>query len=231
MDRAFLQLIISLSLGGCGQQVAVPRDKPRDPLVEQALGDPLMTDPDLSAHNEAAAALTVPVDASLPVLPLTPETVGEARAEASEMVAGKDSLVPPSAPGREIVSLRGSNPAAHLSNLPGGSACAANLSVSAAWAARMPVAFAVYPRGATLTAAGRDAPGCKARVMRYRAPVPAEEVLAWYWTRAGSAGLAPVYRLSGNEHVLTGGRARMAFDIRIAGAGPEAVVRIAALQR
>ena len=64
-----------------------------------------------------------------------------------------------------------------------------------AWAAKLPAAFPVYPRGNTQEAAGTDEGQCALRVVSFLTPVALEEVLAFYYTRARAAG-----RLTGGAY-------------------------------
>lgn len=216
-------------LAACGGDTAPGPAPSRDPQVAQALDDPLMTDPDLSSRNEGAAALTVDSDGSLPLLPATPEAVAAARAEAAALIGratGRALPKPDSGPAEPIAN---GTPEAHLKALPFGAGCATGLAVSAIWAARLPSALPVYPRGATVAAAGSDGPGCKARVVTFTSPVPLDEVIAFYWARA--ARLGPSYRLNGAEHVLTGAARELAFDLRATTQDGETIVRLATLER
>lgn len=208
-------------LTACGQGDQAESDKPEtDPAVAQALNDPIMVDPDLSSRNEGAAAITIDSENALPVLPPTPEAMAAARTEAAGMLGGA-AIAVPDAEGAAAGLPPGGSAADHLAMLPGGARCAARLSSSAIWAARLPPELPVYPRGATVSAAGSDAGSCHVRVVRYATPIPAEEVLAFYWTRATQARYRPHYRKTGNgTAVLSGRNGTAAFDLRIE-AGPK----------
>lgn len=216
-------------LAACGGNPAPDAPPPRDPQVAQALDDPLMTDPDLASRNEAAAALTVESDGSLPILPPVPEAAAAARAEAAALVGGSGKLVSPPAPAGAAVPLRDDSPEAHVAALPGSASCAKELARSAIWAARLPPALPVYPRGATMGAAGSDAGGCKARAVTFTTPVPLGEVLAFYWTRA--ARFAPAHRTSRSEHVVTGEADGLAYDVRVSAGDGHTLVRLATIER
>lgn len=197
-------------------------------MVEQALNDPLMTDPDLSANNEAAAALTVRVDGPLPVLPATPEEIAAARAEAAMLVGGADKLrAPPAASGKVAPLAEPHDPSDHLAVLRGKTACFAALSNSAIWAARLPTALPVYPRGATQAATGGEGNGCRVMAVVFTTPVSPADVLAFYWHQANGAGLAPRRLQAGGQDVLQGQGAGTAFDLRIRTAGDQTMVELA----
>lgn len=215
-------------LAACSGPPAPDPPAPRDPQVAQALDDPLMTDPDLSSRNEGAAALTVESDGSLPVLPATLEAVAAARAEAAALVGGSGRLAAPPAAAGPAKAIADEAPEAHLAALPG-ARCAAVLERSAIWAARLPRSLPVYPRGATLAAAGSDAAGCKARAVTFTTPVPVDEVVAFYWARA--AGLGPVYRTRGKEQVVTGATPGLVFDVRATPNDEGTLVRLATVER
>lgn len=231
MMRPASVLSLVFVLLACGDARQPEPPSPRDPQVAQALDDPLMTDPDLSTRNEGAAALTVEADGSLPVLRATSEDIAAARTEAARLVGGADRLVAPPPPDGKALVLRDRSHGAHLSALPRGASCASGLKVSAIWAARLPAPLPVYPRGATMSAAGSDTAGCRARVVGFTTPVPRDEVLTFYWTSARAARLVVAHGLSGGEHVLSGGRENLAFDLRASEQGGLTIVRLATLER
>ncbi len=224
-------LPLLIALAGCGEaepQRPVPE---RDPQVAQALDDPLMTDPDLSSRNEAAAALTVESDASLPVLPATPEAVTAARAEAARIAGGAEKLVALGEPqGTGTPLSRDAGPREQLAALLGGRICAEQLPRSAIWAARMPAILPIYPRGATLAAAGSDEKGCKARLVTFSTPVSPADVLAFYADRGRVAGAPPQYLRSGEDLQLRGGNRSLAYDVRVREEGDRTIVRLATVE-
>lgn len=231
MVRALPPLALALALAACSEAAPPAPERARDPQVAQALDDPLMTDPDLSARNEAAAALTVESDFSLPVLPATPEAIARVKAEAAVMAGGTDKLPEvAAASGIEPPIAPGAGPAAHLAALPGPH-CDAAISRSAIWAARMPAALPIYPRGGTIAAAGGDAPGCKLRHVEFATPVPLADVLAFYANRARAAKIAVSHLSGGEDAVLTGGSRSLAFDLRARTEGDMTVVRLATIER
>lgn len=229
MLRALPLVFLLAWLPSCSGEAALDRPEPRDPAVAAALGDPLMTDPDLSTRNEAAAALTVVTDGPLPALRIRPEAVTAARARAAELVGGADKLVPvPAATGRTAPLPSGAAPADHLAVLKDQSACRATLDDSTIWAARLPGALAVYPGGATLAATGGQGTGCQVIAVLFAAPAPPNEVLAFYWQRTRAAGLAPAHRSAGSGSALQGRSGGTAFDLRVdSGEDGQTIVRIA----
>ncbi len=231
--RPLVPLIaLLLALAACDDPVPAPPDAPRDPQVAQALDDPLMTDPDLSSRNEAAAALRVESDASLPVLPATPEAIAAARAEAAQVVGGADRLKPlgvPQATGKPLD--RDARPQDQLAALLGDSECRDRLEVSAIWAARLPAAMPIYPRGATISAAGSNGAGCTVRVVTFTTPVPVAEVLAFYADRGRAAGAPPLYLRAGDDLELRGGDRSFSYDVRARLEGDQTFVRLTTRQR
>src|SRR5690606_3324610 len=126
-----------------------------------ALGQQIMVDPDLVAQNRANSAAALPsLDGSLPTIDKNPEAIAAARADALRLVGGPGRMSKSPAP-REI---EGPLPegaaltvAARAMAAPGTDAdCAAKAQYTARWAAKLPRAFPVYPRGAVQEAAGTD---------------------------------------------------------------------------
>lgn len=228
MIRFLLAMITTAALAACSDAKAPQPETPRDPAVLQALNDPLMVDPDLSSRNEGAAALTVEVDGALPIVPLAEDAVAKARAEAAMIAGGEGKLLPPPAASGQAPALAaGHAPSDHLALLRGRTACRAKLSQSAIWAARLPAALPIYPRGATLAATGGDGAGCRVAAVRFQTAVPPADVLAFYWQRAMAAGLEPRHLMSGKAAVITGAKRGLAFDVRTTPSGAGAVVELA----
>ena len=72
------------------------------------------------------------------------------------------------------------------------------------WAARLPAALPVYPRGHAIVAAGSDDPGCKVRAVRFVTPVSVGDAVDFYYARV-SAGKLPVQRRKeGDDAVVAG---------------------------
>jgi hypothetical protein len=204
-------------LAACAQAEPAAPAPERDPAVEQALADQIMVDPDLANENEGNAALTVAVDHSLPMLVAIPEAIAAARADASVLVKGADHLVRPDLPRIEpIDDARFTTPAQFAAALPGVRDCAEAMTYSAAWAARLPATLPVYPRGATLEAAGTDADGCSLRVASFVTPVEPADVMAFYLARARQSGFTFERAESRFAHGLAGKRGGAAFRLSIA---------------
>lgn len=226
MRRSIMALAVLAVVAGCGEDAAPKEKAVRDPQVAQALDDPLMTDPDLSGGNEAAAALTVESDFSLPVLPVTPEAAAAARAEAAQMVGGIANLAPLPPASERLAPLVGDGPAAHLAVLNTRPGCRSVLRSSAIWAARFPNALPIVPRGAVELAAGSDAAGCRVRIVTYSTPLAPDEVLAFYAARARSGRLSAIRYADGAGAALRGTGDGIVYDARVAAAGEGSSVRL-----
>lgn len=228
MHRAAALLPLALLASACREEPGNETSGQRDPLVAQALNDPLMTDPDLSSRNEGAAAVTVRTDGPLPVVPVRDDAVAAARAEAAAMIGGADKLEGLSAAAGSTEALpAGHTPAEHLALLKAKTGCKAALRDSAVWAARLPAALPVYPRGATLAATGGEGVRCRVIAVVFATPVPLDEVLAFYWRRAQTAGLSPVRLAAGKSAVLQGGGKDLAFDLRAGAQDGQTLVELA----
>lgn len=215
--RPAAALLALVLFAACAREEEIARAPERDPASEQALNDQIMVDPDLANQNEGNAALTVSSDHSLPLEIATPETVAAARAEATALLGGSDKLLAPPPP-RPLPARTAPDfltPVAHAAQLAGAPDCAATLDPSAAWAARLPPAFRVYPRGATLHGAGSDRGECGLRAVVFVSPVPLAEVLAFYHARARQAGLGVEHAASEDEHRLSGANGTIAFTLSL----------------
>ncbi len=211
--------LIALALAACGDAPAENQAAERDPAVTGALAEQIMVDPDLAQSNTGGAALGGgPASLTVPTELSTPEAIAAAKAEAAKLVGGKFLPVP-----AVSVSDRSDGPLslADLAGADKGDACAGKVDYSAAWAARLPAALPIYPRGHTREAAGTDQGGCKLRVVNFVTPVGLEDVLAFYATKARSAGFDVEHRMEGTDHVLGGSKGGAAYVVyaRTAGDG------------
>lgn len=202
MPRAHA-LAAALLLAGCAQAQA-ERDACQDeidPAVARALMAPLLTDPELVSPDSA------PLDGSLPPDDFAPSTVTGAREEGRRLSAGAKlaSLGSGGAcPGCDALFL---DERARLL----GAAC--RLAPALEWSLRLPADLPIYPKSHLREGAGSDDPACRARAASFTAPVPADEVLAFYRALAAKAG----YRLSpAGPQAFVGrrGAQRMAVVVR-----------------
>lgn len=212
-----LALGAALLLAGCGSNEEPASEPEDDPALSGALGEQIMVDPDLVGQNRANSAAALPSqDRSLPTVDAGPEAIAAARAEALRLVGGPGRMK--KAPEAREVS--GELPAdaaltaAARSAAPGGNAdCAERAQYTMTWAARMPPAFPVYPRGAVQEAAGTDAGGCALRVVNFVTPVPLAEVMDFYFTRARDAGFSAERQMQGSDDVLAGVNGRASYVV------------------
>ena len=96
---------------------------------------------------------------------------------------------------------------------PGGTNCAQSAEYGSAWAAKLPSAFPVYPRGNTQEAAGTDEGECALRVVSFYTPVALDEVFAFYSTRARDAGYGVEHTRKEGDNILSGTKGDSAYVI------------------
>lgn len=207
----FTLAALALALAACGGD-SKRGDQQTDPALTGALGDQIMVDPDLANQNKGGAALAVngPASAEMPVEARSPEAIAAAKADAVRLAGG--TLQPLPAAASAEAQPDGPISIADLAT-SSGNACASKAEYSAAWAAKLPETFPVYPRGHTREAAGTDAEGCRLRVVNFVTPVELNEVLAFYFTRARAAGFDGEYRTEESTHVLGGSKASAAYIV------------------
>ncbi|MCK9544009.1 MAG: hypothetical protein M0R03_18470 [Novosphingobium sp.] len=205
--RTILGLAALALLAGCGKDEATPAPRERDPAVTGALGDPIMTDPDLVGQNQTDAGLSglglSAVD--IPVEDRTPEAIAAAKAEAAKLAGGSLQSAPPPAPADAVKLARHAETAGQLAGATDPQ-CAARMEYTARWAARMPEPLTVYPRAAVREAAGTDQAGCRLRVVNFQTPVSVGDVMDFYYTRARKAGYSAERHAEGMDDVLGGKR-------------------------
>lgn len=207
---------IALLVACNGESNEPANDEAMDPAVEQALNDELMTDPDLAGRNEANAALSGTGNAGIPNIDKSARAIEAARARAAQLVGGVEKLRP--APAARQLS--GNEPdtaamraAAIAAVKPGGANCADTVEYSAAWAAKLPAAFPVYPRGNTQEAAGTDQGDCALRIVSYLTPVALDDVMSFYSTRARDAGFKVDHAIKAGDNVLSGTKGASAYVV------------------
>lgn len=204
-------------LAACGDRPAEDSAQGEmDPASEQALNDNLMTDPDMAGRNEANAALSGTGNSAVPKINTSPEAVRAARARALELVGGVDEMKPaPSA--RTIAANAPDTPAmtaaARAAVAPGGANCAAQVSYTTGWAAKLPPAFPVYPRGNTQEAAGTDEGECGLRIVTFLTPVPLDDVVDFYHSRALGAGYSAEHVKKAGDTILSGLRGESSYVV------------------
>lgn len=204
-------------LAACGDRTdSDPLGEEMDPASEQALNDNLMTDPDMAGSNEANAALSGTGNAAVPKIDSSPEAVRAARARALELVGGVDSMNP--APTAKRLAANAPDSAAIIASAraavaPGGANCAEQVNYTTAWAAKLPPAFPVYPRGNTQEAAGTDEGACDLRIVTFVTPVPLSDVIDFYHSRALAAGYSAEHVRKAGDTVLSGLRGQSSYVV------------------
>ncbi|MGE7205173.1 hypothetical protein ACQKJZ_05785 [Sphingomonas sp. NPDC019816] len=177
----------------------------QDPQLAEALAAQIMVDPGLTQSSNANAVRPPnrPDSDQVPVLPPPGDPV-----DARTLTAA-----PPAA--RDCPECRAATKAFTLAALAGQQAgnarCLASLRYSAAWANRLPDAFAVYPGGRVNEAAGNDADGCALRIVSFQAGGPVTKVVDYYHSRAKAAGYDAEHKRDGAQHVLGGTRGAAAY--------------------
>lgn len=201
-----------LLLAGCDSSPESKDGVEQDPAVSGALGDQIMVDPDL-AGQDGGAVSPEGGSADLPPEQRSPEAIKAAIAEATKMVGGALKSAPQPAAGGTSSLVEGAATAAQVAQEARAAStdCAEKVQYSATWAAKLPSAFPVYPRGAVQEAAGTDNDGCKLRVVNFVTPVTPGDVIDFYFTRAGSGGYSTEYHMDGSDHVLGGKRGGAAY--------------------
>lgn len=207
----------ALLLAGCGGgEERAPSGEEGDPALTAALGDQIMIDPDLVGQNRADSVASLPPqDGSVPTIDGGPEAMAAARTDALRLVGGPGQMR--KAP--EARDVAGELPAgsavtqAARAAAGGGADCADRAEYTMRWAARLPGAFPVYPRGAVQEAAGTDAAGCSLRIVNFVTPVPLGEVMDFYYTRARVAGFTAERVLQDGDDVLGGVKGEAAYIV------------------
>lgn len=215
--RLLVSLIPVALLASCGDKNEdETAGDAMDPASEQALNDELTTDPDLAGRNEANAALSGTGNAAIPNVDKSPRAIEAAMSRAAELVGGRSKLAP--APAAKSLGSKASPSkamvaAAKAAVAPGGENCGDKVDYTSAWAAKLPAAFPVYPRGNTQEAAGTDEGQCALRVVSFVTPVALDDVLAFYNTRAKTAGYNVEHVTSGGDNILSGTKGKSAYVV------------------
>ena len=210
MQRPMLPLLLALlALPACSSASQAPdANAERDPAAAAALNDPIMVDPDLASQNRGNSALSGggPAQGDLPDFVRTPEEVDAAHAAAQALLGSAPPLAPPPAITTAKSKLAGAltMPAVAAASGIASPGCADKLGFSMVWAARLPAALPVYPRGHAIVAAGSDEPGCKVRAVRFVTPVTVGDVMDFYYASASAAKLPVQRRKEGDDAVVAG---------------------------
>lgn len=217
---AVLPLLPAILLSACGED---PKPQAKsvdegDAALSGALADQIMVDPDLAGQNQAGGGIAVGTgSAALPPEDNSPEAIAAARQEALAMVGGSGKMQ--EAPKARNVSgnqpvgaeLTAASRAAATSR--SGADCAGKVQYTMVWADRLPETFPVYPRGNVQEAAGTDQDGCALRVVNFTTPVPLNEVMNFYYTRASAAGFKADRARQGEDDMLGGSKGTSSYVI------------------
>jgi hypothetical protein len=208
-------LVAGTALAACGGSgtPAPEARKQLDPAIVAALADPLMIDPDLASQNRGNAAITLDTFGAVPLDDASPEAIAAAKTDAARLAGGMIKTAPDAAESgaTPAPALTAGQLAAALPALPAG--CVDSLRFGYAWAANMPPALPIYPRGHVQEAAGSTA--CGVRAVVFTTPVEASAVIAFYFTRAGDAGFTVERRRQAEVDALSGRKNAAAFVVRI----------------
>ena len=215
--RPIAALMPIILLAACnGREDAGQDDATVDPASEQALNGPVMTDPDLSSQNEANAALSGTGNAAIPEIDKSQKAIDAARERAAQLVGGSSNLKPAPAAkqlGANAPDTAGMIAAAQTLVRPDGANCTESAEYGSAWAAKLPSAFPVYPRGNTQEAAGTDEGACALRIVSFYTPVSLDDVFAFYATRARDAGFGVEHTMKAGDNILSGTKGQSAYAI------------------
>jgi hypothetical protein len=207
----------ALLLAGCSGKDEPAKVSNDDPAMAGALGQPITTDPDLADANGANTAASVPsADGSVPSLDMSAQALAAARAAALKLVGGPGAMkkAPPPSSSSALPADSQLTAAARAAASPGGQGdCASKPKYAAAWAAKLPDSFPVYPKAAVQEAAGTDEGACNLRVVNFSTPVPVSEVLDFYYTRASGAGFTAQHARDGAEDVLGGTKGQASYVV------------------
>ncbi len=163
-----------------------------DPLMREALADQIMVDPDMVNRNGAnQVASFAPVNPVLPNIDIGPIAIRSARGEAIALIGGTSALRRTPEP----VTVE-------VAQLPDWRSCVSETHKSFIWADRMPMAMPVYPRGAVLASEGASDGLCEVRAVTFETPVPAQDVLDFYFTLASSNDLQVVRTKQQEDDIL-----------------------------
>lgn len=209
-----LGLAGTLLLAGCSSKDKAPTGGETDPAMSDALGDQIMVDPNMAGQDGTALAAN---DGKITVPPadLTPEAIADAKQKAAAMAGGTLLAAPQPATGGAADLAESAATAAQIAKAAklAHTDCASKVQYSNTWAAKLPAALPVYPRGAVQEAAGVDSKDCALRVVSFATPVTPQDVISFYYTKASKAGYGAEYKMDGNDHVLGGRKGGQAYVV------------------
>ncbi len=213
--RAALLVLAVAGLSACDRGPEPIDPTELDPMVQRALNDPIMVDPDLVSQNMANAALAFEVGQPLPLDEAGQVAIIAAREDALMLVGGSSGLkpLPEGQPTDGLTAAEALNSIGRAQRLAPPTPCANAARFSAIWAARLPEPLSIYPRGSTKEALGADTAGCRLRSVIYITPVPLDDVITFHHTRAVGAGWATQFFVGEGWRVLSGNTGTLRFEI------------------
>lgn len=208
-------LVAGTALTACGgDRTSAPDARAKlDPAIAAALADPIMIDPDLASQNRGNAAVALDTFDPVPLDDTSPEAIAAAKSDAARLAGGMIKTAPePAASADELAAAVTAGQLAAA--LPGAPAnCLDGIRYGYQWAASLPPALPIYPRGHVQEAAGD--PGCGLRAVVFTTPVDASGVTDFYYTRASAAGFTTERRRHGAVEALSGQKGAAAFLVRV----------------
>ena len=215
--------VAALALAACGEQAddAPAEVVNQDPLLSQALNDPLMVDPDLAWSNEANAVITFRDGHPLPLFEASDDASARARdaARLELLEDGQIPAVPPASDGEGSVSLAELSDAGSIIEAVGSRTdCIGDLDDDLMWSTALPPTSSIMPHGMVQQAAGVDQGTCVVRVVRYLTPVALEDALEYHFVKADRARFR-IERFDTPETQLRGERRDQAMAVHVR-AGP-----------
>ncbi|UZK70826.1 hypothetical protein OKW76_07335 [Sphingomonas sp. S1-29] len=207
-------------LAGCGdapatldaQVAAAARDDDIDPVVMEALNEPIMIDPMLTAQADSDSVRPPPRPYSGALPP-------DGIASGSNLPAGEKLLSTPAPTERRNPAARESITLEALAARRFGPDCAARLRYSAAWANRLPTALPLHPDARVIEAAGVQGDGCSLRAVGFYAAQPIQAMLDWHYTRARRAGYSATHEVDEGVHMLAGARGSAGYALYLTDRG------------
>jgi hypothetical protein len=206
----------ALLLAGCSGKKNEPVPAESDAAVNGALGDQIVVDPSLSAHDGAAPEAGGGKVALSPQQ-RSPEAIQAARDEAMVQAGGNLKSAPLAQSGSVSSLTQSAASAAQVapSTKAASADCTKKVQYAAAWAGKLPRDLPIYPRAVVQEAAGTDSDGCRLRVVTFASPVPPKDVIDFYYTKAMEAGYGAEYRMDGTDHVLGGRKGGQAYVVYV----------------
>lgn len=202
-----------IAIAGCsGEKEPAPAQS--DPAVSGALGDDIVVDPDL-AGGQGSALAADEGEITLPPQDRSTEAMADAMQKAMSLAGLPEPLPEPKAKGQVAALTTNAATAAQVAQASrlAKTDCTTRLEYSNTWAAKLPAALPVYPRGAVQEAAGVAGDDCAMTVVNYATPVEPEDVLVFYRGMAGKNGYSARYARDGEEHVLGGSKGKAAYVV------------------